>query len=164
MTDFAELTLDNPRTHSADEDVAGIVGIMKSPRAWNAFFKQDHFLPPLSASSDTATTGDLVSRLKMLRSSENHHDAFEETTHSSDATLLLQLRVSVTAATAGTKWYHTHELTTIREGAGDSAKGPPPLFLDSNGAPKTLEKAKSTLDSARAWDAMSRRCQADLKA
>ena len=171
MTDFADLILDNPRKHS--EDVAGIVGIMKSPRASNALFKEEHYMPSLSASSDTATTGDVVSRLKMLRSSKNHQDAFEEATHSvkRDATLLMQLRVSVTAATAGTKWYHRHELTTsISKGAGDRGggfrgrKGAPPLLLESSGAPKTFEKTKSTLDSARAWDAMSRRCQADLKA
>ncbi|KAJ1464611.1 hypothetical protein T484DRAFT_1757973 [Baffinella frigidus] len=137
MEDFAKLSLANPQGHSGD---SGENELFKQEQVLKALFQEEQFLPAGSASAATETAGDIDSlmlSLKMLPSSGSD-DELPESGSPSDSALLLQLRVSVTAVTAGVPWYRTHDTTT------------------SN---------KSPLNSAAAWNALGRRFQdANLKA
>ncbi|KAJ1480249.1 hypothetical protein T484DRAFT_1901459 [Baffinella frigidus] len=142
MTDFAELSLANPLRRADSEDASILSGaneLFKQEQVLNALFKEEQILPAGTAHAATKTTGGvdpLMFKLKMLPSSGTDHDAPEPITRSDSckSALLLQLRVSVTKASAGALWYRTQETTTSNK--------------------------SNPLNSAAAWNALSRRFQA----
>ena len=142
MTDFAELSLAPAVDDSAEDDV-GFMGATLKPSSLKNLFRQRQLLPTFTATwpegseenekrhSDDA----LTSRMKILVSSETHHDAIGQETRDAgcDSALLLQLRIN---APSVSDWRRKHETAISNKG----------------------------FDSASAWEAMSRRFQERLKA
>ncbi|KAJ1470963.1 hypothetical protein T484DRAFT_1845856 [Baffinella frigidus] len=87
-------------------------------------------------------------------------DAFEGKTRSvgcAAALLPQQLRVSAKSATT---WYRRKKTISSLKASGDS-EAPPPLSLESSGAPRKGEEAKTpTLGVVDAWREMGRRFRA----
>ena len=168
MTDFAELSLAPTSTHDdSAEDVVGFKGAMLESSSLKNSFKQGQLLPPSTApweiEGNEKTHGDdaLMSRVKILLSCETHHDAFEEETRDveCESALLLQLRIN---APSVPDWRRKHATAMSNRNADDSGSAglSPPLFLENSGE---LKKGWA-LNSAQAWEAMTRRFQEKLKA
>jgi len=168
MTDFAELSLAPTSTHDdSAEDVVGFRGATLKSSSLKNPFKQGQLLPPFTATWESEVNEKrhsddaLMSRMKILLSCETHYDAFEEETRNveCDSALLLQLRINEPSVP---DWRRKHAkvISNRSDNDSDSAGPSPPLFPESNGE---LKKGWA-LDSAQAWEAMTRRFQEKLKA